>query len=240
MDNWNALFKDLRPDGEKLQAFGFVPLAHGQGGWRYDAPLEIRPLEIRIRVSPQGEVRTEVVDTALQDEPYVLHRIPGCTGHAAQVHEECRRLLCCIADTCFEKSVFKSPQAQAVAEYLARTYGDTLQFLWEKFSSNAVLRRPDNGKWYAVMVVVARGKVTGVSADDTPAEVLVFRVGQPEYTADLLIKDGYYLAYHMNKKHWISIVLDGSVPTERIYRHLDASRALVAGGKGARKASPTP
>lgn len=37
-------------------------------------------------------------------------------------------------------------------------------------------------------------------------------------------------AYHMNKKYWISVILDGSVPEETIFGLIDESYALC--GKG--------
>ena len=40
--------------------------------------------------------------------------------------------------------------------------------------------------------------------------------------------------YHMNKKHWNTISLDGSIPDEQIFGMMDASYALVV--KGLKKA----
>ena len=34
--------------------------------------------------------------------------------------------------------------------------------------------------------------------------------------------------YHMNKKHWNTIEIDGSIPDERIYEFIDTSYELVA------------
>ncbi|MGK5023438.1 MmcQ/YjbR family DNA-binding protein [Janthinobacterium sp. RB2R34] len=34
-------------------------------------------------------------------------------------------------------------------------------------------------------------------------------------------------AYHMNKDYWVSIVLDGSVPADLIWKLLDASFKLT-------------
>ena len=33
--------------------------------------------------------------------------------------------------------------------------------------------------------------------------------------------------YHMNKKHWITVLTDGSTPPEEIFRLIDASYALA-------------
>ncbi|MBF1207631.1 MAG: MmcQ/YjbR family DNA-binding protein, partial [Fusobacterium periodonticum] len=37
----------------------------------------------------------------------------------------------------------------------------------------------------------------------------------------------YFPAYHMNKKHWCTICLDGTVELEKIYRLIDISYELA-------------
>lgn len=37
--------------------------------------------------------------------------------------------------------------------------------------------------------------------------------------------------YHMNKKHWNTIIVDGSVPARQLREWIDDSYALVAGSK---------
>jgi predicted DNA-binding protein (MmcQ/YjbR family) len=36
--------------------------------------------------------------------------------------------------------------------------------------------------------------------------------------------------YHMNKKHWNTIIIDGSIPNKKIFEWIDNSYNLVAGG----------
>ena len=43
---------------------------------------------------------------------------------------------------------------------------------------------------------------------------------------DLLNKDGFYKAYHMNKNNWISIILDDTVPDFIIFKLIDISYDL--------------
>ena len=45
----------------------------------------------------------------------------------------------------------------------------------------------------------------------------------PEDSEKLVDNEKYFLGYHMNKKHWFTIILDGSVPIERIFEFIDAS-----------------
>ena len=61
------------------------------------------------------------------------------------------------------------------------------------------------GKWYALMMEVPLQKL-GVASQ---ANALILNVKiHPEDKGRLIATDGVYEAYHMNKKHWISIALN--------------------------------
>ena len=76
----------------------------------------------------------------------------------------------------------------------------------------------DKGKWYGLMMEVPLQKL-GVASQ---ANALILNVKiHPEDKERLLSTDGVYEAYHMNKKHWISIALnvcsDDALVKECIY-----------------------
>ena len=63
----------------------------------------------------------------------------------------------------------------------------------------------ESGKWYALMMEVPLQKL-GVASQ---ANALVLNVKiHPEDKERLIATDGIFEAYHMNKKHWISIALN--------------------------------
>jgi predicted DNA-binding protein (MmcQ/YjbR family) len=49
----------------------------------------------------------------------------------------------------------------------------------------------------------------------------------PIMLGSLLEEKGFYPAYHMNKEHWITICLDGSVDDEKILSLIDISYDLT-------------
>lgn len=114
-----------------------------------------------------------------------------------------------------------------IAAWLAAENGDAPEYLWAKFPNHAVYRRKDNRKWYALVAAVPRRKL-GL-AGQAPVPILVVKC-EPFLKDLLLAVPGYRPAYHMNKTHWITVLLDGSVPFEKIAEHLAMSREL-AGGK---------
>ena len=68
----------------------------------------------------------------------------------------------------------------------------------------AVLRHADNRKWYALVMRVSRRKF-GFDSDEI---IDVVNLKLPtEMFGSFGTDDGVYPAYHMNKLHWISVLL---------------------------------
>ena len=68
----------------------------------------------------------------------------------------------------------------------------------------AVLRHGGSGKWYALVMHIPRRK-RGIESDGG-VDVVNLKL-PPELFGSFDAKDGVYPAYHMNKRHWISVVL---------------------------------
>jgi len=67
-----------------------------------------------------------------------------------------------------------------------------------------VLRHTDSRKWYAVVMKVSRRKL-GIDRDEM---IDVVNLKLPtEMFGSFGAADGVYPAYHMNKLHWISVIL---------------------------------
>ena len=90
---------------------------------------------------------------------------------------------------------------------------------------NAVLRHADNGKWYGVIIEVAKAKL-GMDGDGI-VDVLNLKC-DPQLVGSLRLKEGFFPAYHMNKENWISILLDGPASKTEINKLIDLSYQLTS------------
>ena len=78
--------------------------------------------------------------------------------------------------------VFVSKNAQELCAYAKEKYGDELEFLWDKFPKNAILRKKESKKWYAAFCVVDKTKLGLKESGDVeiinlkldPQDVLAF------------------------------------------------------------------
>jgi predicted DNA-binding protein (MmcQ/YjbR family) len=103
-------------------------------------------------------------------------------------------------------------------------YGTKPAYPFHHFPDYAALRHDDDGKWYALVMNVPAKKI-GV-AGEGDVEILDVKC-EPDDVKRWQKDPGVIPAYHMNKEHWISIVLDGSVPADVIWKLLDASFKLT-------------
>lgn len=191
--------------------------------WR-EQPLCGGQFRLEVCISPAGEAACRLIDVLTQEE-YVLHRIEGATGaFVEQVRAEYRAALLGIRDACFDRSGFRADDKRALFEYAFARYGDRPEYLWEDSPAGAVLRRSDNRKWYAVFLSVRADKL-GLARSDTP-EIVDFRMLPQELDAAV---DGkrYFRGWHMNKKHWVTVVLGGTLPVARLQAMLDESYRLA-------------
>ncbi|MBB5497533.1 MmcQ/YjbR family DNA-binding protein [Paraburkholderia sp. MM5384-R2] len=98
------------------------------------------------------------------------------------------------------------------------------RYPWEKFPSYAVFRHPGSEKWFCLPVRVSRSKL-GPSGEE---EVEIIDVkARAERVGALRKRPGFLPAYHMNKEHWVTAVLDGSVHEDEIFEVIDDSFALT-------------
>ena len=93
---------------------------------------------------------------------------------------------------------------QQFLKYCLNTYGTSPDYPFDEDFESAVLRHADNKKWYALAMRVSRRKF-GFNSDEL---IDVVNLKLPtEMFGSFGAADGVYPAYHMNKLHWISVLL---------------------------------
>ena len=93
---------------------------------------------------------------------------------------------------------------QEFLEYCLDTYGTAADYPFDEDFETAVLRHVDNRKWYAISMKVSRRKFGFES--DVVIDVVNLKL-PTEMFGSFGAADGVYPAYHMNKLHWISVLL---------------------------------
>lgn len=116
--------------------------------------------------------------------------------------------------------IFESEQARQVIEYVKEHYGDELEFLWLDLPNAAVLRHKENKKWYAVMMIINARKL---NLNDDKNICIINVKAKPEFIDESVDNAHFFRAYHMNKKHWLSIKIDESINFKAVREMIDKS-----------------
>ena len=96
---------------------------------------------------------------------------------------------------------------QSLFEYCLSTYGTSPDYPFEGDFETAVFRHSGSRKWYAIVMRVSRRKF-GFDSDEI---IDVVNLKLPtEMFGSFGASDGVYPAYHMNKLHWVSVLLHDS------------------------------
>lgn len=216
----DKIFKDKKVVQEKLLQFGFIK---NENSYFYQTLLLDGQLKMLVWFKNE-EVLSQVFDIESLEE-YSLFLVEGAVGNfVGQVKSEYESVLKKIAEECCEDDVFKEVLTKKVINYIYQNYENKLEFLWKKFLNNAIWRRDDNRKWYGVLSKISMRKL-GVDNDEVK-EILIVRVKSNEIE-NIIDNKTYFQGYHMNKRHWVSICLDGSVSFDEICQRIDESFALA-------------
>ena len=212
--------KDKKIDLKRLEKFGFKLK---DNSYYYDIFLLNNQFKMTVKINLDNSIFTEIIDVETS-ESYVLHLLEmKRSGYSEKVYGAYSEVLEKIKKECFEDEIFKTDYTKEVVDYVKNKYGDKLEFLWEKSPKTAVVRRKNSNKWYAVILTLSKRKLNLDS--DKLVEVINLH-NSPEEIEKLIDNKKYFPVYHMNKKHWCTICLDGTVELKEIYKLIDISYEL--------------
>ena len=217
----NNFIKDKKINFKKLEEFGFELI---DNSYYYHTSLLKNQFKMFVKINIDNSIFTEIIDTET-NEPYVLHLLEiKRSGYSEKIYKAYSEILEKVKKVCFEDEIFKANYTKEIVAYVKNKYGDELEFLWEKSPKNAVVRRKSSNKWYAVILTIPKRKI-GLESDEVIEVINLHNI--PKEIEKLIDYKRYFPAYHMNKKHWCTICLDGTIELKEIYKKIDISYELA-------------
>lgn len=210
---------------EALLNFGFKKVGDV---FVFEAYIANGELKMIVTVSQNGEMITRVEDAAFGDE-YTLHLVEGAQGSfVGEVRDEYQGLITLIEEKCFERGYKTHSQVKEILDGVLEKYSALPEYPFEDDNETAVLRRNDSQKWFGIIMSISPKKL-GLEGNGN-IEVINIKV-DPEELNRILDNEKYFRAYHMNKKLWMTLVLDGRLPTAEIMKRIEDSFNLVGAKK---------
>lgn len=228
--NWFMNFEDQiflksLADYERLVKFGFTQ----EGDWLlYSYIDEPTSLEVQIRVSANGKVRCTVYDPSINDV-YDGYRIDGVQGpFASGFRTRIEAFLQKLKEECFTTNLFQGTVANSLVEAYEDVFGAQPDLPWTRdYTDYVVFRTKENGKWFALIMAVPYDRL--IKGKTGNCEIVNLKLDDEVEAA--LKEPGVLPAYHMNKKRWVSVLLDGTVDLKRVLELSSISYRNVVGAK---------
>jgi predicted DNA-binding protein (MmcQ/YjbR family) len=113
---------------------------------------------------------------------------------------------------------------QKLAAYITDTYGVNGAHLFARYPNFQVFRHNGNKKWFAVLMDIPK-KNLGLT-DDGEISVVNLKC-DTRLIGSFRMEPGIFPGWHMNKAHWLTVELDGTVEDEKIKFLVDMSYELM-------------
>ena len=168
-----------------------------------------------------SQLLIEVYDIEF-DEIYSLYSVDSAVGETVQnIREHVEKLLSSILGLADESGKISSE----IIDYCNKKYGENHINPFKKHPDILAFVNEKN-KWYALFSDVDYSKL--IKNTDITTKVKILNVKYPtDIILEIIDNKNIFPAYHMNKKHWISIVLDKNIKLETIKELIDISYSLV-------------
>ena len=219
MKKIDDLLKNRTINYEELESFGFIKK---ENYYCYEKNI-LDDFKVIINVI-NDKVTSSIIEIDINEEYLPAYNENAVGEFVTSVRDKYNEVLKSFIDTCTTKDVYKSNQTKDVINYIKEKYNGNLEFLWEKLDSYAVIRNENNNKWYALIAVIDKSKLSKKESGNVEAINLRY---QKDEVLNIIDDKSIFKGYHMNKDSWITVKLDNSLDTKEIFDLIDNSYNLV-------------
>lgn len=210
------IFRKSKLNTNMLIHYGFIKI---KNTYKYSKKF-MEMFKVEITIDEHKKIIGKIYDLNTNEE-YINFRIKSQNGEFVnKIREEYKNILIDIKKHCFENLYFITEQANRISNEIINLYHNEPEFMWENFKGYGVFKNPNNKKWYSIIMNIDKSKLN--KKDNGEVEIINVKLDDKKIK-DLLNKKGFYPAYHMNKKNWITIILDDTLKDDQIMEYVITS-----------------
>ena len=205
------IFKTYKVNENKLLKYGFTK----DNTYKYSKKI-MNTFEVQITIDTNNVIG-KIYDLESQCE-YTNYRVKDASGEfTSKIKEKYINILKDIRKNCFEKNYFIFEKSNNITSKIIQIYETKPEFLWKKHPGYGVFRNKKSGKWFAIIMNIDKSKI--IPNKKGEIEIINLKLNDNKY----LKQKGIYPAYHMNKKSWVTIILDDTLKEEKILNLINIS-----------------
>lgn len=180
--------------------------------------IDVENFNVIVKIG-KDSFEVNVIELPFSEE-YILFNVLDSKGKfVSKIRKKVNELIEDIVNSCFSSLDYR----KLLLDYVKEKYGTIPEEPWED-NNHATIKTTNTKKWYGIFMSVSY-KTLGL---DKSGKIDILNVKlNPEVIESLIDKKHFFPAYHMNKKYWITILLDSYTDLNLVKSLIDESFNLV-------------
>ena len=216
--DYSYIFRSAKIKKDSLEAAGFATT--DGNSYTMEQNVSSGTFNANISLSLSEQILTVHLYDSATGEKYALFDMQNVHGaFVATLREEVQKIIDEIKSNCFESKDLKDDYIT----WIKTQFGAEPDFPWPDTPDYCVFRCA-NEKWFALVMKI-KYRQLGLTGDE---EVWVVNMKADNSEIPTLIdRKSIFPAWHMNKKHWITILLTAATDFEKLCGLTQKSYELV-------------
>lgn len=180
--------------------------------------IDVENFNVIVKIG-KDSFEVNVIELPFSEE-YILFNVLDSNGKfVLKIRKKVNELIEDIVKSCFTSLDYR----KILLDYVREKYETIPEEPWED-NNHATIKTSNSKKWYGIFMYLPY-KTLGL---DKSGKIDVLNVKlNPEVIKSLIDKKHFFPAYHMNKKYWITILLDSDTDLNLVKSLIDESFRLV-------------
>lgn len=217
--DYSYIFRSAKIKKESLEAAGFKTT--DENSYSMNQTVSNGAFNADITLSLSDQTLTVHLFDSATGEKYALFDMPNTHGaFVASLREEVQQLIDEIKSKYFETSDLKDDYIA----WIKSQFGAEPDYPWPDDAPWSFVFRCPNEKWFALVMRI-KYRQLGLTGDE---EVWVVNMkASQDQIPNLIDKKSIFPAWHMNKKHWITVLLTAVTDFNKLCELTEKSYELV-------------
>ena len=216
--DYSYIFRSAKIKKDSLEAAEFATT--DGNSYTMEQNVSSGTFNANISLSLSEQILTVHLYDSATGEKYALFDMPNAHGaFIASLREEVQQLIDEIRENCFESKDLKDDYIA----WIKNQFGAEPDFPWPDTPDYCVFRCP-NEKWFALVMKI-KFRQLGLTGDE--AVWVVNMKASQDAIPTLIDRKSIFPAWHMNKKHWITVLLTAATDFEKLCELTQKSYELV-------------
>ena len=216
--DYSYIFRSAKINKDSLKAAGFTTSNDNSYGMR--VPVSNGAFNAEISLSLSDQTPTVQLFDSATGEKYALFDMPSHGAFVASLREEVQKIIDNIKTKCFETNDLKDDYIA----WIKSKFGAEPDYPWPDDAPYSFVFRCPNEKWFALVMRI-KYRQLGLTGDEN-VWVVNMKTDQ-DSIPNLVDRKSIFPAWHMNKKHWITILLTAVTDFEKLCELTEKSYELV-------------